>query len=62
MRTFLRLPEVTRATGLTVTRIYESMRAGTFPKAIPIGPRAVAWDSEEIATWQEARLAEREAA
>ncbi|NHZ65037.1 helix-turn-helix transcriptional regulator [Massilia genomosp. 1] len=31
--------------------------AGTFPKPISLGPRAVVWDSSEIAGWQEQCIA-----
>ncbi|MGK5078439.1 helix-turn-helix transcriptional regulator [Janthinobacterium sp. HLX7-2] len=32
--------------------IYDNMKAGTFPKAVRIGPRSIAWDAGEIAEWQ----------
>jgi predicted DNA-binding transcriptional regulator AlpA len=38
------------------------MKENRFPKAISIGPKAVAWDADEIAAWQIARIAERDAA
>ena len=46
--TFLRLPEVRRRTGKSRSSIYQGMKDGSFPKAIPIGPRAVAWWELEI--------------
>lgn len=52
MKTFVRLPAVIAATGLSKSTIYEKIKAGTFPAPIPIGPRAVAWDAGAIATWQ----------
>jgi predicted DNA-binding transcriptional regulator AlpA len=33
--------------------IYERMKAGTFPTPVQIGTRAVAWDEEEVAEWQQ---------
>ncbi|WP_338642510.1 helix-turn-helix transcriptional regulator [Novosphingobium olei] len=29
------------------------IKAGTFPKQIPIGPRAVGWYASQIAEWME---------
>ncbi len=50
---FLRLPAVIELVGIKRTVIYERMKAGTFPKPVQIGPRAVAWDQEELAQWQQ---------
>jgi len=60
----LRLPETLTRTGLSRTRLYEAVAAGTFPKPAKLGPaaRAVAWSIEEVDAWIAARLAEREAA
>lgn len=49
---FLRLPAVMNAVGLARATIYKRMKAGTFPKPVQLGPRAVAWDESEIADWQ----------
>ncbi len=57
----LRLPEVKRLTGLSTTVIYERMEAGTFPCAVKLGPRAVAWAADEVLDWIGARKAERSA-
>ena len=46
--TFLRLPEVQIRTGKSRSSIYQGMKDGTFPTAIRIGPRAVAWLELEI--------------
>ena len=51
--TFMRLPSVMAATGLSRATIYLRIKAGTFPKPIQIGARAVAWDEAEIADWQQ---------
>ena len=40
----------------------DGMRAGTFPKPIPIGPKARGWLSSEVEQWVEARKAARDAA
>jgi len=50
---FLRLPAVIELVGIKRTVIYERIKAGTFPKPIQIGPRAVAWDQDELAQWQQ---------
>ena len=58
---FIRLPEVISRTGYRRTSIYEKIAEGTFPAPIKLGPRAVAWVSEEIDKWMDARVAERAA-
>jgi prophage regulatory protein len=57
----LRLPAVIAATGLQRSTIYDGIRAGTFPKPVPIGARTVAWASDEIDAWIAARIAARDA-
>jgi prophage regulatory protein len=60
----IRLPEALAKTGLSRTRLYEAVAAGTFPKPAKLGPtaRAVAWSADEVDAWISARLADREAA
>ena len=58
----IRLPDTLAKTGLTRTRLYAAIDAGTFPKPVKITVRAVAWPAEEIDAWISARMAEREAA
>lgn len=53
----LRLPRVMQRTGLARASIYAAIKRGDFPKAIPLGPRSVAWSSEEIDAWIAARIA-----
>lgn len=50
--TFIRLPELMAAVGMSRTTIYDRMKAGTFPQAYQLGTRSVAWDVAEIAEWQ----------
>jgi prophage regulatory protein len=57
----LRRSDVESATGLPRSTIYERMAAGTFPKPVPLGVRAVGWLEEEIINWQKRRIAERDA-
>ena len=47
----LRLPAVLILTGLKKSSIYEKAKKGTFPKAVRLGPRAVAWRSNEVHQW-----------
>ncbi len=49
---FLRMPAVIEATGKTRQAIYDNMKAGTFSKAVMIGPRSISWAAAEIAAWQ----------
>ncbi|MDE1902118.1 MAG: AlpA family transcriptional regulator [Alphaproteobacteria bacterium] len=47
----LRLPEVITRVGLKRASIYLHVNKGTFPKPIPLGPRAVGWLEHEIDAW-----------
>lgn len=47
----LRISEVMRRVGYKRTQIYLMIREGRFPQNIQIGPRAVAWDSNDIDEW-----------
>ncbi|GAJ29358.1 AlpA family transcriptional regulator [Acidomonas methanolica] len=58
-RRVLRRSEVEVKTGFKRAHIYKLVKAGTFPKPIRIGIRAVGWDSDEIDRWITARLQER---
>ncbi|WP_229260801.1 helix-turn-helix transcriptional regulator [Duganella levis] len=57
MKTFIRLPAVLAATGLSRSTVLRAVKAGTFPAPIHIGPHAVAWDSGAVAQWQLDRIA-----
>jgi prophage regulatory protein len=61
LRRILRLPEVEAATGKKRSAIYDGIADGTFPKPVPLGERAVGWIEDEVAAWQDARIAERDA-
>ena len=58
---FIKLPTVMDLTGYRRTSIYQKVAEGTFPAPVKLGPRAVAWVSEEIKDWMDARVAERDA-
>ncbi len=52
----LRRPAVEEMTGLSRTSIYDQMNAGTFPRAVKIGPGAVAWAQSSIQKWIQERI------
>lgn len=56
----LRRPEVERLTGLKTSAIYAAMKAGTFPRPLPIGMNAVAWISVEVEAWIAQRVLARD--
>jgi prophage regulatory protein len=58
----LRRREVERLTALSRSRIYALMASGEFPKPVRLGVMSVAWPSNEIQNWIDARIAERKAA
>ncbi len=57
--TFLRLPEVSKRTGFKKTKIYKDIKAGSFPKPVPLSKNAVGWLESEIHRWQEERINQR---
>lgn len=52
----LRRKEVEEITGRSRSSIYEGMAAGTFPKPVKIGARAVAWPESVIRNWIAERM------
>ncbi len=58
---FIKLPTVMDLTGYRRTSIFDKVAEGSFPAPVKLGPRAVAWVSEEIEEWMDARVAERDA-
>jgi prophage regulatory protein len=57
----LRLREVKARTGRCTSSIYADMRAGTFPRTVPLGGAARGWLESEIDDWIRTRVAERDA-
>lgn len=47
----LRLPEVKTRCGLSRSTIYQRIKNGTFPPALSIGARSVAWIESDIDGW-----------
>ena len=60
-RRILRLPQVQTKTGKARASIYEGVEAGTFPKPVPLGRRAVGWLEDEVDDWIDACAAKRDA-
>lgn len=60
MPRLIRRKEVLSRVGLSQTTMYEQIRAGQFPKPIPIGQKSVAWLETEIEAWVSHRTALRE--
>jgi prophage regulatory protein len=56
----LRLPEVQAKTGLKHSAIYERIQDGTFPKPVPLGPKARGFVETEIDGWIKQRIAARD--
>ncbi len=57
----LRLPQVIERTGLARSSIYDLIRLGRFPAAVPLTATARAWRSDEIENWIAERIAARDA-
>lgn len=49
------MPAVREWTGLSRSSIYAMTAAGTFPKPVKLGARAVGWRESDLAAWLEAR-------
>ncbi|WP_341887054.1 AlpA family transcriptional regulator [Variovorax sp. YR752] len=58
----LRLPAVINRVGLCRSSIYNRQRAGDFPPAVKLGPRAVGFVEDEIDAWLQAACGRREGA
>lgn len=52
---FMRCSDVVEATGLSRSTLWRLERAGNFPKRRRLSPGRVAWRSEEIDAWRDAR-------
>ncbi|WP_222926983.1 helix-turn-helix transcriptional regulator [Sphingomonas gilva] len=49
-------------TSLSKPVLYRMMRAGDFPRQVPLSPRRVAWVRGEVEAWKRAKQDAREAA
>ena len=48
---YLRRRDIEQRIRLSRTSIYEKIAAGTFPKPVKLGARAVAWRESDIEAW-----------
>ena len=55
MTTLLRLPQVEQSCGLKKSAIYAQIKEGKFPRPVKLGARSVAWRSNEVDEWIQAR-------
>ncbi|EQD33414.1 Prophage CP4-57 regulatory, partial [mine drainage metagenome] len=56
----LRRDEVEHQTGLRRSTLYDAIRAGTFPRPVPLTATARAWRSDEVEAWIAAKIAARD--
>ena len=61
MRKLVRLRPAMQATGKSRSAIYQEIKDGRFPKPVKIGPRAIAFVEDEIAAYNDALIAKRDA-
>ncbi|HDR9493137.1 helix-turn-helix transcriptional regulator [Burkholderia stabilis] len=57
----VRLRPLTERIGLSKSEIYRQIQAGTFPRSISLGVRAVGWLECDIEAWLAARVKQSEA-
>ena len=53
----VRLPDVQARTGLSRSTIYVRVAAGSFPKPVQLGARAVGWIESEVDAWIRQQIA-----
>ena len=53
---FIRLPEVSKVTGMSRSTIYNRMKDGSFPRSYLLGSRMVAWLEKDIEDWMDSKL------
>jgi prophage regulatory protein len=61
LRRILRLSDVVDATGESRSTIYKRISEGEFPRPVKLGTKSVGWVEDEIAAYNEARIAVRDA-
>nr|WP_315486789.1 AlpA family transcriptional regulator [uncultured Undibacterium sp.] len=52
----LRLPQILARTGISRSSVYSFIKAGTFPKPISLGARAIGFLSSDIDDWIASRI------
>lgn len=55
-----RLPVVLEKTGLSKSSMYQQIKAGSFPRPVPLGDRLVGWLDSEVEEWIQSRVAARD--
>ena len=60
MTRLLKLHDVVYLTGLRRTTIYKKLKLEEFPRPVSLGGRSVAWVSDEVDAWIQARIAARD--
>lgn len=58
---FITMEQVRGRVALSKTEIYRKIKAGMFPKPVPLGTRKVAFVESEVTAWVEDRLKARAA-
>jgi prophage regulatory protein len=58
---YMPLREVMNETSLSKPVLYRMMRAGQFPRQVPLSPRRVAWVRGEVEAWKRAKQEARAA-
>ncbi len=53
----VRITDVMNATGLSRSSLYLAMSEGTFPAALKIGKRSIAWEESAVREWVAGRIA-----
>ena len=56
----MRLPATMAATGLSRSNIYSQIQRGEFPKPVKLGAKAVGWVEDEVAQYNERKIAARD--
>lgn len=51
MDSILKLPEVTRITGIGRSNLYALIQRGEFPKPVKLSVRSVGWRQSEVNAW-----------
>jgi len=56
---FLTMKQVVGQVALSKTELYRKIKAGAFPRPVPLGPQKVAFLESEVTAWMEDRLRAR---
>lgn len=51
MSRLIRLVELEHLTGIKKSKIYQMIKEGSFPGAVRLGAKSVAWKEEEVQQW-----------